>query len=156
MQAMPRCVERTRGSILRRSRSVGWLAELASSLYERTNWRFTAANNATMALHRSCTCDQIEIAKSAGAHPSMGVHAPVPNFGACVASKCALDAFGDVLAAENHHRGLTVSSVYHPLVRTQMSAVLNLLARTDPVGDQPTEFPAQRAILDRLGRSTPF
>ncbi|MEM8608579.1 MAG: SDR family NAD(P)-dependent oxidoreductase [Myxococcota bacterium] len=140
---------------------------------------------------------------------TMGVFARVPNFGAYVASKCALDAFGDVLAAEHHHQGLTVSSVYHPLVRTQMATetpefrertdamsvdvaaamvldgivdkrrrvvtgqgrahafathvlpgvttrYLNLLSRTYPVGDQPTEFPTQRAILERLGGKTPF
>ncbi|MGB5811988.1 MAG: SDR family NAD(P)-dependent oxidoreductase [Polyangiales bacterium] len=139
---------------------------------------------------------------------TMGVYARVPNFGAYVASKCALDAFGDVLAAENDHK-LTVSSVYHPLVLTDMATktpefavrtdamsidtaaamvldgiverkrrvvtrqgrayalagqfaprittrFLNVLARTYPVGDEPTEFPTPRAILERLGRGTPF
>ncbi|MEM7135163.1 MAG: SDR family NAD(P)-dependent oxidoreductase [Myxococcota bacterium] len=139
---------------------------------------------------------------------TMGVYARAPNFGAYVASKCALDGFGDVLAAENHHR-LTVSSVYHPLVRTKMATdtpefadrsdamsvetaahmvldgivhgkrrvvtprgraygfigqaaptavtrFFNLLARMYPIGDQVAEFPAQRAILERFGRGTPF
>ena len=139
---------------------------------------------------------------------TMGVFARVPNFSAYVASKCALDAFGDVLVSEHHHE-LKVSSVYPPLVRTEMASAtkefaertdamtpdaaaqmildgivddrrrvvtprgrvyaftrmalpmttvrfLNHLARTYPVGDEPSEFPAHKALIDRWGRGTPF
>jgi short-subunit dehydrogenase len=53
---------------------------------------------------------------------SMGVLIPGPYFAAYLASKAALDAFGDSLAAEFRHEGLHVSSVYLPLVRTEMMA----------------------------------
>lgn len=53
---------------------------------------------------------------------SMGVMIPGPYFAAYLASKAALDAFGDSLAAEFHHEGLFVSSAYLPLVRTEMMA----------------------------------
>jgi short-subunit dehydrogenase len=53
---------------------------------------------------------------------SMGVLIPGPYFAAYLASKAALDAFGDSLAAEFLHEGLHVSSVYLPLVRTEMMA----------------------------------
>ncbi|MFO7562099.1 MAG: SDR family NAD(P)-dependent oxidoreductase [Enhygromyxa sp.] len=53
---------------------------------------------------------------------TMGVLIPGPYFAAYLASKAALDAFGDSLAAEFRHEGLHVSSVYLPLVRTEMMA----------------------------------
>jgi short-subunit dehydrogenase len=53
---------------------------------------------------------------------SLGVMVPGPYFAAYLASKAALDAFGDSLAAEFHHEELYVSSVYLPLVRTEMMA----------------------------------
>jgi short-subunit dehydrogenase len=53
---------------------------------------------------------------------SMGVLIPGPYFAAYIASKAALDAFGDSLAAEFRHEGLHVCSVYLPLVRTAMMA----------------------------------
>jgi short-subunit dehydrogenase len=53
---------------------------------------------------------------------SMGVLIPGPYFAAYLASKAALDAFGDSLAAEFLHEDLRVSSVYLPLVRTEMMA----------------------------------
>jgi short-subunit dehydrogenase len=53
---------------------------------------------------------------------SMGVLIPGPYFAAYLASKAALGAFGDSLAAEFRHEGLRVSSIYLPLVRTEMMA----------------------------------
>lgn len=53
---------------------------------------------------------------------SMGVLIPGPYFAAYLASKAALDAFGDSLASEFLHEGVHVSSVYLPLVRTEMMA----------------------------------
>lgn len=52
---------------------------------------------------------------------TIGVVIPGPYFAAYLASKSALDAFGDSLAAELNHE-LAVSSVYLPLVRTEMMA----------------------------------
>jgi short-subunit dehydrogenase len=53
---------------------------------------------------------------------TMGVLIPGPYFAAYLATKAALDAFGDSLMAELQHEGVHVSSVYLPLVRTEMMA----------------------------------
>ncbi len=140
---------------------------------------------------------------------SLGVLVPGPYFGAYLASKSALDAFGDSLAAELHHEGIHVSSVYLPLVRTEMVApteefagrvdamtpdraaimvldgivdrkrrvmtpqgrlfalsnrltpmatirVLNLIRRTFPTGDTPSEFPAEKAFITKAIGGSPI
>ncbi|MCA9536214.1 MAG: SDR family oxidoreductase [Myxococcales bacterium] len=53
---------------------------------------------------------------------TMGVLIPGPYFSAYLASKSALEAFGNCLAAECHHEGVHVSNIYLPLVRTEMMA----------------------------------
>lgn len=53
---------------------------------------------------------------------TMGVLIPGPFFSAYLASKSALEAFGNSLAAECHHEGVHVSNIYLPLVRTEMMA----------------------------------
>ncbi|MDH3201055.1 MAG: SDR family oxidoreductase [Myxococcales bacterium] len=140
---------------------------------------------------------------------TMGVLVPGPYFGAYLASKSALDAFGDSLAAELHHEGIHVSSVYLPLVKTEMVApteefagrvdamtpdqaaimildgivdrkrrvmtppgrffalsnrltpmatirVLNLIRRTFPIGDTPSEFPAEKAFITKAIGGSPI
>jgi NAD(P)-dependent dehydrogenase (short-subunit alcohol dehydrogenase family) len=131
---------------------------------------------------------------------TQGVLIPTPFFPAYTATKAALDAFGDSLAAELQHEGLHVSSVYLPLVKTDMigptadyaelkdvmtpyraallildgivdrkrrvmppitkyfafsnrvmpattSRVLNIIQRTFPIGDAPSEFPMEKALI---------
>ncbi|WP_341257020.1 SDR family NAD(P)-dependent oxidoreductase [Gordonia malaquae] len=53
---------------------------------------------------------------------SIATQARGARFGAYVASKCAVDGFGDVLAGEVAGRGVTVTSVKMPLTRTPMIA----------------------------------
>lgn len=53
---------------------------------------------------------------------TMGVLIPGPYFAAYLASKAALGAFADSLAAEFRHDGMHVASVYLPLVKTEMMA----------------------------------
>lgn len=53
---------------------------------------------------------------------SIATQARGARFGAYVASKCALDAFGDVLGGEVASRGVTVTSVKMPLTQTPMIA----------------------------------
>jgi len=53
---------------------------------------------------------------------TMGVLMPAPYFAAYLATKAALDAFGDSLMSELQHEGVHVSSVYIPLVKTEMMA----------------------------------
>lgn len=140
---------------------------------------------------------------------TMGVLIPGPYFAAYLATKAALDAFGDSLIAELQHEGVHVSSVYLPLVKTDMMApvreysgrrdvmtperaatmildgvvdrkrrvmtpigvyfafsnrvlpattsrVLNLLQRTFPVGDQPSEFPIEKAFITNAIGGSPI
>jgi NAD(P)-dependent dehydrogenase (short-subunit alcohol dehydrogenase family) len=51
---------------------------------------------------------------------SVGVQARVPRFSAYVASKAALDAFSDCIAAEVAHDGVHITTIHMPLVRTPM------------------------------------
>jgi short-subunit dehydrogenase len=51
---------------------------------------------------------------------TIGVQINVPRYGAYIASKAALDAFSRVLAVEVLKDGVTVTTIYMPLVRTPM------------------------------------
>lgn len=51
---------------------------------------------------------------------TIGVQVNVPRYGAYIASKAALDAFSRVMAAEVLEDGVTVTTIYMPLVRTPM------------------------------------
>ena len=53
---------------------------------------------------------------------SIGVQTNTPRFSAYVASKSALDAFARCIASEVVDDGVTVTTVYMPLVRTEMIA----------------------------------
>ena len=48
--------------------------------------------------------------------------APVPRFSAYVGSKCALEGFSQSLRAEVAHKGVAVTVINYPLVRTPMTA----------------------------------
>ncbi len=52
---------------------------------------------------------------------SMAVQAATPGYAAYVASKCALEGYSRVLAAEMADRGVEVTLIRYPLVRTPMS-----------------------------------
>jgi short-subunit dehydrogenase len=84
---------------------------------------------------------------------SMGVLIPGPYFAAYLASKSALDAFGDSLAAEFRHEGLHVSSVYLPLVRTEMMAPTKDYAeRTDVMSVRRAARLVLRGVTERERR----
>jgi short-subunit dehydrogenase len=140
---------------------------------------------------------------------TMGVLIPGPYFAAYLATKAALDAFGDSLMSELQHEGIHVSSVYLPLVKTDMMApveeyagrrdvmtperaatmildgvvdrrrrvmtsvgglhafsnrvmpattsrILNLIQRTFPVGDTPSEFPLEKAFITNAIGGSPI
>lgn len=53
---------------------------------------------------------------------TMSAQIPIPLFSAYLASKSALDSFARSLAAEVGHRGIAVTTVYFPMVRTPMSS----------------------------------
>jgi short-subunit dehydrogenase len=140
---------------------------------------------------------------------TMGVLIPGPYFAAYLATKAALDTFGDSLMSELQHEGLHVSSVYLPLVKTDMMApveeyagrrdvmtperaatmildgvvdrrrrvmttiggfhafsnrvmpattsrILNLIQRTFPIGDTPSEFPLEKAFITNAIGGSPI
>ncbi len=51
---------------------------------------------------------------------TIGVQVNVPRYGAYIASKAALDAFSRILAVEVLKDGVTVTTIYMPLVKTPM------------------------------------
>jgi short-subunit dehydrogenase len=83
---------------------------------------------------------------------SMGVVIPGPYFAAYLASKAALDAFGDSLAAEFLHEELFVSSVYLPLVRTEMMAPTKEYARRSVMTVPRAAELVLRGIVERERR----
>ncbi len=173
--------------------------------YERTmQLNYFAPIRLTMALlpalreRGGCVCHVL----------TMGVLIPGPYFSAYLASKSALESFGNSFAAEFHHEGVHVANIYLPLVRTEMMAptkdyaerkdimtperaaqmvldgvvdkrrlmmtaegrfysistrvtpktttrMLNLLQRIFPAGDAPTEFPVEKALLNKLLGGSP-
>jgi NAD(P)-dependent dehydrogenase (short-subunit alcohol dehydrogenase family) len=80
---------------------------------------------------------------------TMGTLAPTPRFGAYLASKSAMDALSDSLAAEYADRNIYLTSIKYPMVKTGM------IAPTSDFDDMPAatpEFAAQmfvNAVLNR-------
>lgn len=65
---------------------------------------------------------------------SMAVQAATPGYAAYVASKCALEGYSRVLAAEMADRGVRVTLIRYPLVRTPMSEATDVY-RNAPLMD---------------------
>ncbi len=61
---------------------------------------------------------------------SMAVQAATPGYAAYVASKCALEGYSRVLAAEMVDRGVQVTLIRYPLVRTPMSQATDAYRNT--------------------------
>lgn len=72
---------------------------------------------------------------------SIGVQVNQPRFSAYVASKAALGAFSRCAAPEFHHRNVTFTNIYMPLVRTPM------IAPTKMYDNIPTLSPDDAANL---------
>lgn len=84
---------------------------------------------------------------------TMGVLIPGPYFAAYLATKSALDAFGDSLMAELQHEGLHVSSVYLPLVKTEMVAPVEEYAgRRDVMTPERAATMILDGVVDRRRR----
>lgn len=74
---------------------------------------------------------------------TMGTLAPTPRFGAYVASKSAMDAISDSMAAEFADRNIHFTSIKYPMVKTEM------LAPTGDYDNMPAatpEFAAQMFV----------
>jgi NAD(P)-dependent dehydrogenase (short-subunit alcohol dehydrogenase family) len=84
---------------------------------------------------------------------TMGVLIPGPYFAAYLATKSALDAFGDSLMAELQHEGIHVSSVYLPLVKTEMMAPVEAYAgRRDVMTPKRAATMILDGVVDRRRR----
>ncbi|MGB5809219.1 MAG: SDR family oxidoreductase [Polyangiales bacterium] len=84
---------------------------------------------------------------------TLGVLIPGPYFGAYQASKSALDTFGDSLASEMYHHGVHVSSVYLPLVKTEMMAPTEEYAgRVDIMTPEKAALMILDGVVDRKRR----
>lgn len=87
---------------------------------------------------------------------TQGVLIPTPFFPAYTATKAALDAFGDALAAELRHEGLHVSSVYLPLVKTEMiGPTAEYAGRTDVMTAHRAAMMVLDGVVDRRRRVMP-
>jgi short-subunit dehydrogenase len=86
---------------------------------------------------------------------TLGVLTRVPRFSAYVASKAALDAFGDSLQAEVLGDEIRVTTIHMPLVRTPMIAPTGVYRGVPAISpDQAAGF-VTRAIVERPRRLTP-
>lgn len=84
---------------------------------------------------------------------TMGVLIPGPYFAAYLATKAALDAFGDSLMSELQHEGIHVSSVYLPLVKTEMMAPVEAYAgRRDVMTPKRAATMILDGVVDRRRR----
>ena len=84
---------------------------------------------------------------------TMGVLIPGPYFAAYLATKSALDAFGDSLMSELQHEGIHVSSVYLPLVKTEMMAPVEEYAgRRDVMTPKRAATMILDGVVDRRRR----
>ncbi len=86
---------------------------------------------------------------------TLGLQTATPRFSAYLGSKAALEAFGRSLAAEGRSKGIRVTSVHLPLVRTEMIAPTKLY-RSAPAlsAEQAADFVCE-GISTRAARLSP-
>lgn len=86
---------------------------------------------------------------------TLGVLTRVPRFSAYVASKAALDAFGDSLQAEILGDDIRVTTIHMPLVRTPMIAPTGAYRGVPAISPEQAAGFLTRAIVERPRRLTP-
>ncbi len=86
---------------------------------------------------------------------TLGVLTRVPRFSAYVASKAALDAFGDSLQSEVLGDGIRVTTIHMPLVRTPMISPTGLYRGVPAVQPDEAAGYVTRAIVERPRRLSP-
>ncbi|UTI65489.1 SDR family NAD(P)-dependent oxidoreductase [Paraconexibacter antarcticus] len=86
---------------------------------------------------------------------TLGVLTRVPRFSAYVASKAALDAFGDSLQAEVLGEDIRVTTIHMPLVRTPMIAPTGAYRGVPAISADEAAGYLTRAIVERPRRLTP-
>jgi short-subunit dehydrogenase len=83
---------------------------------------------------------------------SIGVQTNTPRFSAYVASKSALDAFSRCMAPEVVGDGVSVTTVYMPLVRTPMIAPTSIYDAFPTLSPEEAAQLVADAILDKPKR----
>lgn len=86
---------------------------------------------------------------------SMGRQAHTPRFAAYLASKAAFDEFSRCLAVEERHRGIRVSIVHLPLVRTAMIEATDTYERAPALSVEEGAAYVLEAIRTQPVRLTP-
>ena len=80
---------------------------------------------------------------------TIGVQTTPPRFSAYIASKSALDAWSNVVAAEVYSHGITFTTIHMPLVRTPMIAPTALYDRFPAITPAQAADLVLRAIVDK-------
>lgn len=83
-------------------------------------------------------------------------HTAVPNFSAYTASKQALDAFSRSLVSELSHKGIKVSSLHYPLVRTPMSSDTQIYRHLPMMSPEKASTWIVKAVEKQPFRITPL
>ncbi len=83
---------------------------------------------------------------------SMAVQAATPGYAAYVASKCALEGYSRVLASEMADRGVHVTLIRYPLVRTPMSQATDVYKKLPLMKPDKAARWIVRAIEQRPAR----
>ena len=86
---------------------------------------------------------------------TLGLQAATPRFSAYLGSKAALEAFGRSLAAEGRGRGIHVTSVHLPLVRTEMIAPTKLYRSAPALSAEQAADMVCEGVRTRAPRLSP-
>jgi short-subunit dehydrogenase len=85
---------------------------------------------------------------------SMSTQVPIPLFSAYLASKAALESFTRSLTAELGHDGITSTTVYFPMVRTEMSGATHIYQAMPMLSADKAANWLVKAIVDKPTRVT--
>lgn len=84
-----------------------------------------------------------------------GTLMPAPRFSAYAASKSALDAFSNSLGSEMRHKGIGVTTVHFPIVKTPMIAPTKVYAKLPGLTPDGAAGWIEKAIRKRPARIAP-
>lgn len=85
---------------------------------------------------------------------TLSTQVPIPLFSAYLASKSALESYVRSLSAELGHRGITTTTVYFPMVRTEMSGGTEIYQAMKMMSSDDAGRWIERAVVSRPSRVT--
>lgn len=85
---------------------------------------------------------------------TMSAQLPIPLFSAYLASKAALESFSRSLAAELGHKGIAVTTLYFPMVRTAMSGRTKIYSAMPMMKPETAAGWIVKAVAKRPSRVT--